>query len=264
MVHETRMTRECHDDFLETRLPRRERGDGGRAGPRRPSALLAARVRRCRGRRTDHHERRNRLPHRALEQLRRCVRAPRARRRRTRHDDRPRGLGHEDHLGSAGADLPSPHLRARPVADLEHLQPRPRQVPLQAGRTEGLGEVATHQLGRGDQPHRRELHLDPAAAREEVRLDRPVHGLPRLDRGGRRSGLPVRERHRRLGRRLRGRQRGRLRHARRLELRARRPDQSRRTEAASSPATNRSTSSTRRPSSSGPTTSRRRPSPIGA
>ena len=62
---------------------------------------------------------------------------------------------------------------AGPLADLEHLQPGPDQVPLQAGGSSRLGQVATHQLGRGDLPHRDELPADPEAVREDRRCGSP-------------------------------------------------------------------------------------------
>ena len=75
-------------------------------------------------------------------------------------------LGHQDYRRQSCPHVPPSHLRPRPVPDLQHLQPGPHQVPLQAGRPAGFGQVGTDQLGRGNFDDRREFHPYPGKVRE--------------------------------------------------------------------------------------------------
>ena len=168
-------------------------------------------------------------PHRPLQQLRRRVRSPRPRRRRQGEARRGRRLGaHDDQRREDPVRLPAADLRARRVPAAEPLQRRPCEVPVQAGRRAGLGQVAAHQLGRGHDDDRRGVQEGPGQVRQGLPLGGPVHRLAQHHRGRGRRRLPVRQRDRRQRRRLRGLQRGRQRDARRPQLRARRPRDDRR------------------------------------
>ena len=156
------------------RRRRHRRGGGDRRARRRRPLPRRARARRCHcpGRAGAAH------PHRALQQLRRRLRAPRPRRRRQGEARRGRALRQDEHRRSTDpGGVPAAHLPARRLAAREPLQRRAHQVPVQAGRRARLGKVGAHQLGRGDHHDRRQPQEGAGQVRQGLGLDRAVHGL---------------------------------------------------------------------------------------
>ncbi len=91
--------------------------------------------------------------------------------------------------------LPAAHLPAWRVARSRNLQPRPHQVPVQAGRPARLGQVAAHQLGRGHATIADNLAEGAETSRARTRSgSRPTPARwPDRGRGRRRlSALPAR------------------------------------------------------------------------